>query len=141
MKRIILYVLILGALFFAPVESVEVAKLEPVQAVWMYMEGDSIVLETDTEDKGTGATVEEALADMKRRSAGIIYLDTAQYVLVTGAELQIPALEPYIKGSVRLCQWGGNGDFAEAVKYADAHGIGTKVREWKPEVKLPNLPI
>ena len=91
MKRMVLYGLILGALFFAPVESAEIAKLEPVQAVWMYMENDSVVLETDTQDKGAGATVEEALADMKRRSAGIIYLDTAQYVFVTGAEQQIPA--------------------------------------------------
>ncbi len=141
MKRIILYILILGALFFAPVESAEVAKLEPVQAVWMYMENDSVVLETDTEDKGSGATVEGALADMKRRSAGIIYLDTAQYVLVTGAEQQIPALEQLLKGSVRLCLWSGNGELAEAVKYADAHEIGTKVRDWKPNDKLPNLPI
>jgi len=141
MKRIILYVLILGALFFAPVESAEVAKLEPVQAVWMYVDGDSIVLETDTEDKGSGATVEEALADMKRKSAGIIYLDTAQLVLVTAAEQQIPALKPHIKDSVKLCLWSGKGELAEAVKYADAHGLGTKVRRWKPGDKLPNLPV
>lgn len=141
MKRIILYILILVALFFAPVESAEVANLEPVQAVWMYMDGDRIVLETDTEDKGSGATVEEALADMKQKSAGIIYLDTAQYVLVTGAEQQIPSLEPHIKDSVRLCQWGGKGELSEAVKYADAHGVGTKVQRWKPDDKLPNLPI
>lgn len=141
MKRIILYGLILGALFFAPVESAEVAKLEPVQAVWMYTEGDSIVLETDTQDKGSGATVEEALADMKQKSAGIIYLDTAEYVLVTAAEQEIPTLEPYIKGSARLCQWDGNGELDEAVKYMDAHRLGTKVRRWKPNDKLPNLPI
>ena len=141
MKHAILYILILGALFFAPVESAEVAKLEPVQAVWMYMEEDRIVLETDTEDKGSGATVEEALKDMKRKSAGIIYLDTAQFVLVTGTERQIAALVPYIKDSVRLCQWDGKGGLSEAVKYADAHAVGTEVRHWKPDVKVPNLPL
>ena len=141
MKRVILYCLILGALFFAPVESAEVAKLEPVQAVWMYMKEDQIVLETDTEDKGSGATVEEALKDMKRKSAGIIYLDTAQFVLITGAEQQIPALTSYIKGSARLCRWDGKGELSEAVKYADAHAVGTEVRHWKPDVKVPNLPL
>ena len=45
-----------------------VADLEPVQAVAVYMEGGDIVLETDTEDKGSGNTVGEALKDLKENS-------------------------------------------------------------------------
>ena len=141
MKRWILYVLILGALLFIPLDRVEIANLEPVQAVWMYEEDGKIILETDTEDKGSGTTVEEALADMMQNSPGIIYLDTAQYLLVTETTQQIPALEPYLRSAVRLCQWEGKGSLADAVKYADAHKIGEKLQNWNSDVKLPNLPI
>lgn len=141
MKRIILYVLILCSLTFLPLKSMEIANLEPVQAVWMYEADGKVVLETDTEDKGTGGSVEEALADMKQKSPGIIYLDTAQYLLVSEtAQPQIAALQPYVKGSVRLCQWDGQGDLADAVKYADAHKIGKKIKNWTADVKLPKLP-
>ncbi len=141
MKRVILYILILTALLFAPLERVEIANLEPVQGVWMYVEDEKIVLETDTEDKGVGATAEEALMNMKQKSAGIIYLDTAQYLLVTNAEHQIPVLQQYLKGTVQLCSWSGEGDLTEAVMYADAHNIGWKLQDWTPNVKLPNLPV
>lgn len=141
MKRTVLYALILAALLFAPLERTEIANLEPVQGVWMYVEDGKIVLETDTEDKGIGATAEEALRNMKQQSAGIIYLDTAQYLLVTEAEDQIPMLKPYLKGAVRLCRWSGKGKLSEAVEYADAHAMGLKLRDWKTDVKLPNLPI
>jgi len=142
MKRIILYVLILCSLPFLPLESMEIANLEPVQAVWMYEADGMVVLETDTEDKGTGGSVEEALADMKQKSPGIIYLDTAQYLLVSEkVQQQIAALQAYVKGSVRLCQWDGQGDMVDAVKYADAHKVGEKLKDWNLNVKLPKLPL
>ena len=100
MKRVFLYILILGALFFVPLKRVEIAKLEPVQGVWMYEEDGRIVLETDTKDKGVGTTAKEALENMKKQSSGIIYLDTAQYLLVTNAEEQISTLKQHLKGSV-----------------------------------------
>ena len=132
--------MILAALLFAPLERVEIANLEPVQGVWMYVEDEKIVLETDTEDKGVGTTAEEALMNMKQKSAGIIYLDTAQYLLVKNAEHQISTLEGYLKDSVRVCCWDGDGELAEAVAYADAHKMGIKLQDWEENVKLPNLP-
>lgn len=141
MKRMILYVLVLAALLFVPLEAMEIANLEPVEGVWMYVEEGKVVLETDTEDRGVGVTAQEALLNMKQQSAGIIYLDTAQFLFVTEAEDQIPVLEPYLNGSVKLCRWNGKGKLTEVVAYADAHEIGCELRNWEENVKLPNLPI
>lgn len=139
--REILYALILVSLFFVPLQRVEIANLEPVQAVWVYEENETVFLETDTEDKGAGGTVAEALADMQQNSTGIIYLDTAQFLLVAdGAEQQISSLRAYVKGSVRLCQWDGQGSIADAVKYADSHKIGQKIKNWTQGSKITELP-
>lgn len=139
--RIVLYVLILAALFFVPLQRVEIANLEPIQAVWMYRENGNVVLETDTEDKGSGVTVADALTDMKNNSSGIVYLDTAQYLFVSEAATEeIRVAQPYLKNSVRLCIWDGQGDFENAVKYADSHKIGLKIREWEKVGNLPELP-
>ena len=140
MKRLILYALILGALWFVPRSRIEIANLEPIEAVWMHLENGNVVLETDTEDKGTGATVADALADLKANSTGIVYLDTAKYLFVEeGGETWISEIAEYVKKSVRLCKWDGMGLLKEAVQYADAHGLGEKLQNWKSVVKLPNL--
>jgi len=140
MMRVVLYAVILGALFFAPLERMDIANLEPIQAVWIYEDAGDIILETDTEDRGVGKTVRDALEDMKQNSAGIVYLDTAQYLFVKdGAQMHIDALRPFLKEGVRLCLWNGQGELTDAIKYADAHRIGEKMRDWKEDVKLPNL--
>ena len=142
MIRKLLYAVILGALFFAPLNRVEIANLEPIQAVWMYYADGELVLETDTEDKGSGVTAAEALDAMKSSSPGIIYLDTAQYLFVSeDAQAQISALQPYVKDAVRLCLWDGQGNIADAVKYADAHKLGEKMKSWKQGGKLPEIPL
>lgn len=139
--RITLYIVILSALFFMPVQHAEIASLEPIQGVWMHLENGNIVLQTDTEDKGVGDTVENALADMKKNSSGIIYLDTAQYLFTSEtAQSQIQALQTVVKGSVMLCQWDGQGSVDEAVKYADSHKIGLPIRKWTEGSKLPEIP-
>ena len=59
--RRILYVLILVLAFIAPVDRLDIAKLQPIEAVAVYLEEGEVVLETDTGDLGRGATEELAL--------------------------------------------------------------------------------
>lgn len=142
MKRMILYCLILGGLLAIPVEKLDVGKLEPVQAVWVYLEDGKLVLETDTEDKGSGQSVDEALADLEEHCKGIIYLDTAEFLLVEEAvTTQIPALGKHLKGSVMVSQWDGQGKVEDAAKYMDAHEKGCKLKDWNGNVKLPVLKL
>lgn len=141
MKRIIIYCMILAALCVLPVERQDVADLEPIQVVWLNREGNTVVLETDTEDKGTGETVAEALADMKHKSLGIVYLDTAQYLLVSeDARELIPQITEYLKGSVRICLWDGAGKVADAARYMQSHKTGCELKKWQPDTVLTRLP-
>lgn len=141
MKRIIIYCIILVGILWIPVERMEIRDLEPIQAVWMYREEGEIVLKTDTEDEGRGESVQEALEDMKEKSSGIVYLDTAQFLLVSdNAQEQIGELASYLKSKVKISLWEG-GDLKEAARYMQSHKIGVKLSKWSHEVKLPKLPI
>lgn len=141
MKRIIIYCVILAGVLFLPAEHMDIRDLEPIQAVFLYREAENVVLKTDTEDVGRGETVQQALEDMKTKSSGIVYLDTAQFLLVSkNAQEHIAQIAPYLKGKVKVSQWEG-GELQEAARYMQAHKIGVKIRDWSDGVKLPKLPI
>ncbi len=124
--RRILYCVILLAAFFVPVERLDVAKLLPVEAIAIYLEEGAIVLETDTENKGRGETVQEALKNLKENTTKIIYLDTARYLLVAeNTQAQTQELLQYLKPNIRQGTYGG-GDVKEEAKYLDAHRESAK---------------
>ena len=128
MKRIILYCIIFAAVLLIPVEKLDVGKLEPVQAVWICRVEDEIILETDTEDKGRGMTVEAALADLEEHCLGIIYLDTAEFLLVSeDATDQIPMMRKHLKDSVEVCLWNGQGRVSDAAEYMASHENGLPI--------------
>ena len=96
------------------------AKLEPVQTVAVRTEGQQIVMETDTKNEGRGRTVEEAIKDLEERTPGVIYLDTAQYLLLTKeTEEYGPALRDYMRPTVKVSLWDGKGSVETAAQYLD----------------------
>ena len=88
MKRRILYGLITLAALLVPLQRQDIATLEPIQAVYLDREGTQLILRTDTDDLGTGESAEKALNVMKYESTGIVYLDTAQFLLVSENALE-----------------------------------------------------
>lgn len=130
--RWILYVAILASLFAAPLERADVAKLLPIRGVCVYIEDGNVVLETDTENLGRGVSVAEALDDLKRTTPAIVYLDTAEYLLVSpNAEECIGQLQNILKPSVKVCVCDASGRVLYTVKYLDAHGNLPKLRDLK----------
>ena len=125
--RILLYIIILAAsLFFAPVDRLDIAKLEPVEAVAVYMEEGRVALQTDGEDIGSGVTAQEALADLKENALAVIYLDTADYLLVgEGAEEAAKDLQQYLQKSVQIGKYNG-GNIKEEAQYLDVHKNAAK---------------
>lgn len=124
--RILLYIAILAAMFLAPVERLDIAKLAPVEAVAVYMEEGQITLQTDGENIGKGATAQEALADLKENALAVIYLDTADYLLIgEGAENAANDLRQYLRESVQIGKYNG-GNVKEEAKYLDVHGDAEK---------------
>ena len=140
MKRWILYILILIAVVVAPVRPINIGQLLPVQTVLMRMEGQWIVIETDTGNKGIGSSGFGALQNLKETAGGLIYLDTAQYLLLAeGAEEAAEELRTEFRKSVELCAITGQPDLPQVAKYLQVHADLPKLKSWKKDMKLPVL--
>ena len=132
--RRVLYAALIIPLFFAPLKRVNVADLLPIEAVAVYMEGNQVVLETDTEHKGFGENAEKALASLKQNTPAVVYLDTAEYLLVApDAVEQVESLRPHLKPSVKICVWKAGGMVKDAAKYLEVHRDLPTLKTWKKE--------
>jgi len=132
--RRVLYGVILASLLFVPLNRVNVGELVPIEAVAVYMYKDSVVLETDAEHTGYGKNAEEALESLKKNTAAVVYLDTAEYLLVSqDAVSQVEGLRPYLKPSVRVCICEAKGKVKDAAKYIEVHQKLPKLKDWQAE--------
>ena len=140
MKRILLYGLLMVAAAFAPVERADVGKLRPIETVSVYRENDWIVLRTDTDDVGIGTTAMQALQNMKDTASGIIYLDTAAFLLLDeDAQDAAEELRGMLKDKVQLCLADKEIEPKDATKYLSAHGGLPRMESWKIGQELPVL--
>ena len=138
--RLLLYIGILAAVFFVPVQKADVGQLRPVQLVSMYTEGQAIVIETDTEDLGVGVTVDEAFDNLEKTTPAIIYLDTADYLLVTEDALEyVDQLNVYLKENVQICRQEEPLDPIQTSKYLSVQGKLPKLKSWQEGAQLPVL--
>ena len=136
--RILLYIGILALLLLAPIQRLDIAKLEPVQTVAISVSDGQVVLETDTKNKGQGATVQAAIEDLEKHTPGVIYLDTAQYLLITEEALQYAAsVEPYLRRSVKVSLWDGQGSVEDAAKYLSVHSKLPTLWQWNQTKTMP----
>ena len=132
-----------------PVERTDVGKLIPVETVFLYKEGDTFVLELDTGNTGRGRTVEEAVKNLNETAAGIIYLDTSEYLLVEeSTEESLSSIGKYLKSSVRVCKAERGLDLAYVSEYLDVQkpertikvaktaGITEKIEQFGGSIKI-----
>lgn len=130
MKRLVFYLTVLGAALLVPLRGTDVGKLQPVGLVQLYKEGDAVFVVTDTGDSGWGHTVEAAFENLKQTTAGVVFLDTADFLLVSkDAVNEIRGLERYLKKSVRVCFGEADIDPAEAAEYLNVHRPSVRLRE------------
>ena len=135
--RILLYIVILASLLFAPIKGLDVAHLEPVEVVWIYEDDGMIFLTTDTGALGAGEDVLSALCDLEARTSGVVYLDTAKYLLVEeSAQGEVEALRSRLNGTVRLCLAKAP-DMEIAAKFLETHSDLPLLREWNMGEELP----
>ena len=140
MKRLLLYALILAVMLMIPVEYADIAQLRPIEVIAIYKKGSAVVLQTDTEDIGQGNSVEAALANMRSSTPAIIYLDTAEFLLIgESAEEEVEALRGELKASVKLCGVDESVDLKNAAQYLSVHGMLPKLRDWHIGNELPVL--
>ena len=122
MKKILLYILLLGAALIIPVEGTDVGKLLPVELVQLDKMGDTVVISTDAGATGTGETVKAAIRDMEKTAAGIVFLDTADYLLVTESAMEeVESIKEQLKPSVRVCIQHVEMNLKDAAAYLSVH--------------------
>ncbi len=133
--------LILAAICGIPFQPADVAKLQPVQVIQVSVENAQIVIRTDTGDAGSGSTLDAAFSDLKRTTPGYVFLETAQYLLVTPpATVLLKELGTYLRPGCSVYMLYGAADLSEAAPYLAAHTSDVTLRSCIAEdCKLPLL--
>ena len=140
MKKILLYILLLGAALIIPVEGTDVGKLLPVELVQLDKMGDTVVISTDAGATGTGETVKAAIRDMGRTTAGIVFLDTADYLLVTESAMEeVEDIRKHLKRSVRICKQNAELNLEDAAAYLSVHKPECQLRSYQGTQTLQML--
>ena len=142
MKRFPVYLVLAAVLLWVPVRRTDVGKLRPVQVIAVYEENGQIILETDTQDRGIGKTGMEALNNLKATTPAVIYLDTADFLLMgDGTDDRIAELEGRLKKSVKLCRVTEKMNLKDAAAYLRVHKQLPSLKVWKTGIKIPYLQI
>lgn len=138
--KYLLYVGILLAVLLLPERGTDVGKLIPVE-VAAISEADGVVsIHTDTGDSGQGQTLEAAIADLKASALGIIYLDTAEYLLLeAGTEHHLNTVERHLKPAVRLCYAREGIDLEAAANFLSVHEPDVTLRTVSDSNSIPTI--
>ncbi len=134
MKKWVLFAVLLLCVSYVwdlPFEDTDVAELRPVQLIYITLAADGVIVETDTADAGHGATIHDALEDMKQRASGTVFLETAEFLLLSdGARSLALELSDVLRPGCAVCFVTEKPDLQEAVKYLSVH---------RPEVTLNDV--
>ncbi len=140
MKRIPIYIVLIALVFAVPLNRVDVGTLQPVEILAISKDNNLLVIRTDTNDVGVGKTVAGAIKDLKDTASGIVYLDTAEFLLLEkGCEYEGQQLKKWLKGSVRVCSTLGEINMDNVAKYLRAHGSFPALKDWDYNQSLPIL--
>lgn len=101
MKRILVWALLAAVLCF-PDRGTDIGKLLPVELVAVRREEGVFRVETDTGQFGLGNTLEEAMADLRNAAPGVVFFDTADYLLLTRETLTAEGLSSFFRPGVRV---------------------------------------
>ncbi len=134
MKRWLLYLIIIAVISFlgiSPFQRTDIAQLAPVEVVWLSSEKGRLCLQTDTQDVGYGTDVQSALENMMQTTAGTIFLETADYLIIEqGQEQFLEQIYSVLRPSCMVC-------VAAQMPKLDAAAEFLRVHE--PEVTLRQL--
>lgn len=98
-------------------------------------------METDTGDFGIGDSLKAALTDMKRSASAEIFLDTADYLIVSpGCVDLLPAMMQYLRPSCAVCMEDGETDMKQIGMYLQQHSPDITLMHYRAGQRdLPTL--
>lgn len=130
MKRTLWYLLVLAVTLPLSGRGMDVGRLQPVEVVYLDKQDDVICIETDTGDAGYGKTIEEAFDDLEETAKGVIYLDTASFLLVSETARELTKeISGKLKDDTGICICPEKPDLQEAAVFLNAHPPLSKLRD------------
>lgn len=142
-KWLVCFALVAAAAAFGgePFSGVDVGKLKPVELIAVRRERGRILVETDTGDQGSGKDLNGAMADLRLGADGVVFLETAEYLLAAPNALGLlPELGAVLRPGCAVCIADGWGDWEKVASYLRAHEPAASFKEYRVEA-LPVLRI
>lgn len=135
MKRWVWYVVIIGvvaALSGKSTAGEDIGTLQPVQTVRLSCVRGQVCMETDTGDVGVGEDLKSALEDMKGSASGEIFLDTADYLIISPACIDLlPAMNAYLRPSCAVCMEEGETSMEQVGLFLQQHTPETTLMKYR----------
>ena len=144
MKKMLLWVLAIIAVCYAdmlPFIGTDVAKLHPIEVLIVKCENGMFSVSTDSGLTGSGTDVPQALSDLKLAAPGEVFMETANYVLLTlECTDVIDALFAYIRPACQIYFLEGEGKMTDVAKYLESHpSDATLLACRRGETRIPKL--
>lgn len=144
MKRWLWYIGIVAAvaaLSGKTAAGTDIGKLQPVQVVRLSCSQGQVCVETDTGDFGYGENLKAALADMKNAASTEIFLDTADYLIVSPECVDLlPAMMQHLRPSCSVCMEDGKPEMEQVGGYFKQHAPDITLMNYRAgERDLPTL--
>ena len=129
------------ALLLLPRRGTEGGKLLPVETLLIEKQAGQYRVSTDTVNTGRGDSLEKAVDALRAEAPGILFLDTADYVLLTGeAEDCMEKLQDYVRPGTRVYKLEGTAELSEIGPFLKTHGPDAPLyRLQKGKLQLPKL--
>ena len=122
-------------------QGTDIAKLAPVEVVWLSERDGQVFLKTDTGDYGAGQDMQTALENMKATASGTVFLDTADYLIVEqGCEDLLDQTYTFLRPSCMICMAERIPDLESVTEYLAAHEPELTLREYRVDKgEIPEL--
>lgn len=104
-----------------PGQAWDASELEPAETVLVGRHDRYIRIETDTGAWGEGQDLAAAAEDLNRRTAGRIFLETADYLLLEGSPWDPETLRELFRPGCWVCMAEGVEDLEEAGRFLRIH--------------------
>lgn len=146
MKKFLFFALalvLLGLTGYMPFGGTDVGKLHPVEALFVGVSEDTINIITDTGVTGTGSTLEEAIADLHMRATGKVFLETANYLLLSPqVQLDAAAFWDFLRPACQIYRCSSAEGLHNVAKYLESHPSQITLLRWRTGAEdIPKLEI
>ena len=111
----------IGLLSRLPHPARDISELKPVRVVYLYMDGKTLCVETDTGDSGSGKDLAETAADLRSRTNGEIFLETAEFLILSPEIAVTDSFYRYLRPGCRVCRAEDPPDLETVADYLTAH--------------------